>query len=392
MNTELLTLARELKQKRGELKHFLQADTAQEQVEEFVRREDELAELTLKYDVKRADYINDREIQQLDRDIAAFESTPLPMPAAQPKSLGEQIMSLPEIKSFRPSPGQVSALGRIDIDIKTLISTSSGFPPDVAWNRRVIPSAQPRYDLFDFIPVIPTTQNSVNYREETTFTNNAAEKTEGAVAGEAALAWPVRQQPIQTVAVFIPISEEQLADVEMVEALVNERLAYMIRRRVASQGISGDGISPNLLGVLNKSGIQTQARGTLPVYDAVYHAIDLVEEYDDMSVNALIINNRDVREIVLTTTTHGEPIFAPYAMAAPNTLFGVPIIKSQLPPENTAVVGDFRWAGFYSRNGLDVQIGYNADDFTRHQRSIKAVMRCAWVWERPKAFCSITSI
>lgn len=396
MNTELLVAARELAQKRGELREYLKRAKNNEleptEYEEYVNRETELAELTQQYDLKRADYLNEQRIGDLSRDIESLERPSIPLGGAREKTIGELIMSQPELKTFRPAPGSVSPLARVDIDIKTLITTSAGFAPDIMRTGRVAPSAQTRFDLLDFVPTFPTNQNAVNYMEETTFTNNAAEKTQGAVAGEAALVWTERTQPVQTVAVFVPVSEEQLADVPQVEALINERLAYMVRRRVASQGINGNGSSPNLLGVLNKSGIQTQARGTLPIYDAIYYAIDLVEEYDDMTVTALVINNRDVRDVVLTTTTHGEPVFAPYAQAVPMSVFGVPIVKSGQIAENTALVGDFRWAGFYARSGLDLQIGYNADDFTKHQRSIKCVLRCAWVWERPKAFCSITSI
>lgn len=395
MTIELLQAARELAQKRGELREYLKRAKNNElepsEFEEYVNRETEVAELTQQYDLKRADYLNQSRIGDLTRDIESLERPSLPLGQSREKSLGELVMSQPELKTFRPAPGSVSPLGYVDYDIKTLITTAAGFAPEVFRTGRVAPSAQIRFDLLDFVSVFPVSSNNVAYMEETTFTNNAAEKAEGAVAGEAALAWTERGQSVQTVAVFVPVSEEQLADVPMVESLINERLAYMVRRRVASQGINGNG-SSELLGVLNKSGIQTQARGTLPIYDAIYYAIDLVEEYDDMSVNALIINNRDFRDVVLTTTTHGEPLFGSYSQAVPMSIFGVPVIKSGQIAENTAVVGDFRWAGFYVRSGLDVQIGYNNDDFTKHQRSIKAVLRCAWVWDRPKAFCSITSI
>ena len=127
------------------------------------------------------------------------------------------------------------------------------------------------------IPTIQTTQNAFVYMEETTYTNAAAETLEGAAKPEAALALTQRTAPIRKVAVWIAVTDEQLEDVPGIQDYLEQRLSFMVRQRLDSQILVGTGVAPNLLGVLNVVGIQTQAKATDPTPDAIYKAMTKVE-------------------------------------------------------------------------------------------------------------------
>ena len=48
--------------------------------------------------------------------------------------------------------------------------------------------------------------------------------------------------------VFLPVTDELLADVSGIQGYVNSRLQTMIRLRLDTQVLSGDGTAPNLEG------------------------------------------------------------------------------------------------------------------------------------------------
>src|SRR3990172_3730712 len=102
---------------------------------------------------------------------------------------------------------------------------------------------------------------AVVYMEETTFTNAGAERAESAAYAESTLILTQRTNTVRSVGTSLPVSDEQLADVVGVRAYLDSRLGFMVRQRLDSQILVGDGIAPNLLGTLRGSGIHTQAKG-----------------------------------------------------------------------------------------------------------------------------------
>jgi hypothetical protein len=115
----------------------------------------------------------------------------------------------------------------------------------------------------------------LEYYEQTTFTNAAAETAEGATKPEGALAWTLRTAP-RDIAWWIPMTKQALRTTPSSRRPCAAELVFGIRRREETQVLTGDGIAPNLLGILNLSGIQTQAKGADPTPDAVYKAMQKV--------------------------------------------------------------------------------------------------------------------
>ena len=115
--------------------------------------------------------------------------------------------------------------------------------------------------LFD---QIETDQNAYSYLEETTFTNNAAEAAEGATVGEGALAFTEQSESIRKMGVFLPVTDELLSDVSGIQGYINSRLQTMIKLRLDSQLLAGDGTAPNLEGLLDagKSSVGSTAFGS----------------------------------------------------------------------------------------------------------------------------------
>ncbi|MDD4985567.1 MAG: phage major capsid protein [Dehalococcoidales bacterium] len=303
------------------------------------------------------------------------------------KSLGSMIMDSKAAKQHGTSC-------MIDVDMKTLFQRSAGWDPEALRLPGYVEYPARALMVADYIPAYPTKQDTIKYMLETTFTNSAAEAAEGNAVGESALALTETSLPVEKVGTFIPVSEEQLEDVEAVEAYLNNRLAYMVKARLDSQILNGDGSTPNLKGTLDLDTIQTQALGTDPVPDAIYKAFDLVRHTGFSEPTVLFSNPTDWQAVRLLRTADGIYIFGSPLDPGKDQIWGIPVCKTTAVVENTMITGDYGiYSGLFIKRGLQIEMssGYS-DYFVKGKFAVKATMRCCMVHYRETAFCTITGV
>lgn len=286
--------------------------------------------------------------------------------------------------------GTARALG---IEQKANFTTSAGWAPESLRTGRVILDEQREIEVLDQIPVFPTTMAAIVYMEETTFTNTTAERSETAAYAESSLALTQRSVTVRSIGTSLPVTDEQLADVEGVSAYLDQRLGFMVRQRLDSQVLVGDGVAPNLAGTINLAGINTQALGGDTVLDAIYKGLDLVKVTGRANASVAIIHPTDFQPVRLLKTADGIYIWGSPSDAGPDRVWGKPLVLTTAVTQNTGLVGDYaRFSGLHVRAGLDVQTGFVNDDFTKGLIHIRAGIRCAMVHYRPAAFTQITGI
>ena len=271
--------------------------------------------------------------------------------------------------------------------------TTAGWAPESLRTGRVVLDEQREIEVTDLFPVFPTTMAAIVYMEETTFTNAGAERAESAAYAESALALTQRTQTVRSVGTSLPVTDEQLADVDGVRAYLDSRLGFMVRQRVDSQLLVGNGTAPNLLGTLNVSGINTQALGADSRPDAIYKGIKAARVTGRSQPNVVIIHPNDWEPIRLLKTTDGVYIWGSPSEAGPARIWGLPVVETTAVTEGTGITGDYaRHAGLHIRAGLDIQTGYVNDDFLDGRQTIRAGLRLAVVHYRPAAFTQITGL
>ncbi|SDZ55222.1 phage major capsid protein, HK97 family [Saccharopolyspora shandongensis] len=310
---------------------------------------------------------------------------------AELKSLGELFTDSVAYKGKQGSSGPEAHL---DIELKTLFQTTAGWAPETTRTGRVVDFATRPIQVIDLIPQTTTGQSAVVYMEETTFTNAAAETAEGGAYPEAALALTEQSSPVRKTAVFLPVTDEQLEDEQQAAGYVNNRLPFMLRQRLDSQILVGNGTAPNLRGILNVVGIQTQAKGTDPVPDAIYKALVKTRVAGQAMPNAVVMHPNDWQDVRLLRTADGIYIWGSPSEAGPSRIWGLPVAEAQAITENTALVGDFaNFSELSVRRGLDVQVSNShADYFVNGKQAMRADLRAALVIYRPAAFCTVTGI
>lgn len=307
------------------------------------------------------------------------------------KSIGEMFVGS---DAYKMKAGNTGPEAHLDVDLKTLMTTSAGWAPESTRSGLVVLDAQRPVQVTDLIPQIATTQAAYVYMEETTFTNSAAEALEAGTYGEAALALTQQTSNVRKVAVFLPVTDEQLEDENGASAYINARLPFMLQQKLDSQILVGSGTAPQLRGINNVVGIQTQAKGADPVPDAIHKAITKVRVTGRAMPNAVICHPNDWQDVRLLRTADGVYIWGNPSESGPERIWGLTVVQSDAQTENTAVVGDFaNYSLLAVRRGIDVQVSNSHSTyFVEGKQAIRADMRAALVFTRPEAFATVTGI
>lgn len=283
------------------------------------------------------------------------------------------------------------------VDVKTLMTTSAGWAPETTRNRPMIDYVTTPIDVLDTLPTGTTDQTALTYMEETTFTNNAAEVAEAGTYGEAALALTERTDAVRKIAVWLPVTDEQLEDVAGMQSYIDNRLTFMLRQRLNTQVLNGNGTPPNISGILDRSGLQTQAKGTDPTPDAIHKAMTLVmlsgSGQGGANANSLYMHPLDWQDIRLLRTTDGIYIWGSPSDPGIARMWGVPVVQTQALTAGTGLVGDTNYVELAYKRGIELQItNAHSDYFINGKQAIRADVRAGLAVYRAAAWCTVTGI
>jgi HK97 family phage major capsid protein len=281
----------------------------------------------------------------------------------------------------------------VDFQVKTLFETGTGWAVDAPRSTRVVLDEQRPVQLVPMIPARNTSLSSWTYMEETTFTNNAAETAEGGEKPEGALALTERTANVRKIPVWIPVTDEQLEDVDGIQQYLENRLGFMVMQRLDGQMVAGDGSAPNLRGLLNVSGIQTQAKGTDPVPDAIYKAMTKVRVVGQAIPDTAVLHPYDWQDIRLLRTSDGVYIWGNPSEAGPERIWSLPVAQVQAATENTGLVFDSTFTELAWKKGMTIKVSdSHSDYFVKNKQAVRAEIRVAFTVYRPTAVCKITGI
>lgn len=157
-------------------------------------------------------------------------------------SWGEQL-----IKNARYADFAGGNLSKLRMEVKnTLTGSDTNVAPQR--NSAIVGGAMLPFAMEALLPSTTTSSNAIEFTKEASFTNSAAEASEGAAKAESALTWSLVNMPVSTVAHWIKISKQLAADAPALAAYVNTRMRYGVNAKVDTQLVVGDGTAPNISG------------------------------------------------------------------------------------------------------------------------------------------------
>ena len=284
----------------------------------------------------------------------------------------------------------------LPVDLKTLITTTDYAP--TADRQRATGSALFFGNVEDLFPSGTTTSKSIDYYIQTTDTDNAAAVAQGSAATDSAFSWTLTTDPVETVQDWIPVTRESLDDNDLMQSMVTGLLAQRLQKKSSQIMLSGTGVTPIPTGVAVRTGVQTQAKGTDPAFDAIHKAITLVEVTGGSVADAICIHPTDWENIRLTRTVDGVYILGNPTESGPMTLWGLPVRKTigvvAAGTAGTALVGAFgSMAMIINRRGVTLELSTeHSTYFTERKVAVMLSRRFVVADFRPNAFCKVTGL
>jgi HK97 family phage major capsid protein len=305
--------------------------------------------------------------------------------ASQIVSIGNQFTDSDQYGAFVNGSAQKA---RVEIQMNTLTGADANVAPDRQTG--IVPGDEHILTLEGLFPSVPTTSNAIEYTKEASFTNSAAEAAEAGEKGESALTWSLVNMPVSTVAHWLKISRQLAMDNMALAAYVNQRMAYGVNRRVETQLGAGDGIAPNISGILDAGnftahGFADAALGTLKKVNLITKIIGSLWAVGGRP-GAILLNPADWAQVqVDLTDSTGNSARVDYSDGVSPRLNGVRVVQSNGITADNVVVGDFMMAGtIYNREGVVIEMSDSDDDnFTKNLITIRAERRLCLTIERP---------
>lgn len=285
-------------------------------------------------------------------------------------------------------------------DANTVGSSFSAVLTDVD---KTIVRAYRRETVTDVLGTGQISGNAVTYYIEGAVEGTITTVAEGAQKPQIHFVNPTTAtDSLKKLAAWWDTTDEMVEDVPFMVSEINNRGLYLLSMAEEAQLVSGDGTGTNVLGLLNRSGIQTETQAVSPdtAADTLFRAITKVQTATGMDADALLINPADYQSLRLAKDGNGQYYGGGFfqgeygvggvTMRPP--LWGLRTIVTAAVPAKTAVVGAFKAATtVYRKGGVRVE-STNSDlgKFTKNIVTTRIEERLALAVRIPLAIVKVT--
>lgn len=333
------------------------------------------------------------ELAKANERIDGFETQLQKMgDRSMPDSFGS-LMEKAFTESFE-AKGRIQGTFQLDgLDTKAIMLQSTNLVNDVIQPDRVAGVVSPLEREAHIRPYIApgnTTSSSVDYIEETAYTDGMDSVAEGAALTQSDLTLTQQTSVVKKVGSYATISREMLEDVAGLMSYVQGRLLAKYWQREDTELLFGDGIGTNLLGV----GTNAVAWADPGVVDAnatewdVFRAAVLQGQVAEYMPNLIICHPDQLYGMDVSKDANGA-YHMPYIFSGQShQVSGVPIIASTAIATDNFLVGDFaRGAQIFDRRNITLEVASeHSDDWVKDLMSVKLTTRLALPIYRQEVF------
>lgn len=232
--------------------------------------------------------------------------------------------------------------------MKEVKVTSAGVVAPV-YDTTIQPGIRQELRIRDLLTAIPVTGQNYTYFREKLHTRGAGMVAEGGSKPTSDVTFESATDRVKKIAVWMPVTEEALADVPQMQGYIQELLRYDLKLEEENQILKGDGIGENLNGLMTQATIYdanlTKAGDTS--IDIVRRGIYQVRKQSKLSADGVVMSELDWMNIELQKDGENRYLFANLQGLVTPILWGRPVITSDSMDEGDADTGgEFLIANF----------------------------------------------
>ena len=232
--------------------------------------------------------------------------------------------------------------------MKEVKVTSAGVVAPV-YDTTIQPGIRQELRIRDLLTAIPVTGQNYTYFREKLHTRGAGMVAEGGTKPTSDVTFEAATDRVKKIAVWMPVTEEALADVPQMQGYIQELLRYDLKLEEENQILKGDGAGENLNGLMTQATIYdanlTKAGDTS--IDIVRRGIYQVRKQSKLSADGVVMSELDWMNIELQKDGENRYLFANLQGLVTPILWGRPVITSDSMDEGDADAGgEFLIANF----------------------------------------------
>lgn len=213
--------------------------------------------------------------------------------------------------------------------------------------------------------------------------------------------WTTKTDVLKKLAGLTKISDESFADIPYIVSEINGQLLYDLAMVEEQQLLTGDGVGPNLEGLLNRSGIGTLTKlAPDSVADTIFKAMTIVQNTQFFAPDGIVIHPTTYQDLRLAKDANGQYYGGGFFGPAYNNgdglnwqppIWGLKTVVTPAVPVDQVLVGNFKQAAtVYRKGGVSIDsTNSNVDDFEYNRVTVRVEERLLLQAKRPGAVIKV---
>ncbi len=310
--------------------------------------------------------------------------------SADEKTPGELFIEDAKVKEFLAQG--FKARGRVRIDCKSIVSADMAglVRPDRVNTIQALPER--RMTVRDLITPGRTSSSSVQYWQETGFTNNAdavSEGTDKPTKPTSTITGELKTANVTTIAHIMIAAKQILDDSPALQSHIDGRLRYGLAYEEELELLLGDGSGTQLLGIIPQATAYAEAFQPEMRQRIDYIRLALLQaELALFPATGIVLNPTDWARVELTKDAEGRYIFVMPQNETTPRLWGRPVVATPAMTVTKFCVGAWKLgAQIFDREDANVEISTeDGDNFKKNLVTLRGEERLALCVYRPEAF------
>ena len=275
-------------------------------------------------------------------------------------------------------------MGRKPLKLRDLISvrsTNSDMVEFVQQTAQVTQAAGVAEATSAAAPTVTTTAagNPLVYTSKVTLNSGGGYKPEGTMT------FVKVSTPVETVAVWIPVTKRALADAAQLRGIIDQELRDSLMDEIETNILFGQA-TPDFVGLAETTGILTQAFSTSILTTARKAITNLATNGLEANPTAFVVAPDDWEAVELALFAAAP--YLPYQQS----MWRIPVVESQYLTAGTAYLGNWKQAVMWDRQQVTISVSdSHADFFIRNMVAVLAEARAAFGVLKPKSFVEIAT-